>query len=702
MNISDSGHIKGLGKIITEEASGHNDEYSKVLDAVDQDKRYSDKTLINSGGMKHIYRVKDTVTGRMVVMAELQKPDDVKDRLKFFREARMTALLEHPNIVPVYEVGHENGFPYFTMKEIHGKTLGEILKRIKLDDQEYLKKYDLKALLEIFIKVCDAVSYAHSKGVIHLDLKPDNIHVGEFGEVLVIDWGLARKIEERDEEEGDASDITNSENTINGIVKGTIGYMAPEQACGQNDLREKRTDIYALGAILFTLLSRKVPVEDKDAHQALAKIVKGEVSALDSSVPQALRAVIEKAMATNIDHRYENVEELQSEISRYISGYATLAQDASAGELIKLFVRRNKSLCLFLVLIFLIFSASAALLLKQQDEKAAVEKEAALSAKEREKKALKLYRSLDPSNQNQHTLLDNSLIQALQAQNILSNQLKFEEAYRTMSSVDEKEKSSPLFWLTMGKLEIGHKNFKEALKCYEKSLAATENDLLKEEIVYVIDLLKNLSDEPDYDEFLKFAAALNKVEYDDVQASMFSIYNREKRLSSEQLEQALKALNPGANKMVFSLKEEEGQKKIYIKGNRNFRNISPLAYFDVQSLVIENIYSVEKLNFLYSPELKELMVINSSPANFGFINFFNLESLVLRKVKINELKLCSSLQKLRLNEVKLNTSLDFSSHNNFSEVVLKKVNQVSAKVRIQLPKGSFDLMADSEAQLHID
>ena len=156
--------------------------------------RYSKPHVIARGGLKQILRVFDTRTGRDVAMAKLL-PDAPPEMYEpFLREARLTALLEHPYIIAVHDIGVcGEGLPYFTMELKVGDSLGEIIEQLGMGNAEYLARYDRRSLLVIFIKICEAVAYAHSRHVLHLDLKPDNIQVGDFGEVILCDWGRTHR-----------------------------------------------------------------------------------------------------------------------------------------------------------------------------------------------------------------------------------------------------------------------------------------------------------------------------------------------------------------------------------------------------------------------------------------------------------------------------------------------------------------------------
>ena len=208
----------------------------------------------------------------------------------------------------------------------------------------------LSKKLNILIKVCDAISYAHSQEIIHLDLKPDNIQISSFGEVTVCDWGLAKahggQEKTGDTVEGlDQFEIDNM--TQDGVVKGTLGYMAPEQISG--DIKNAKTDVYALGAILFEMLYGELPVEGETALDMVKMTIRGKINIPTTDVPNPLKAVALKALSLEKEDRYSSVEQFQKEIHNYLSGRATSAENAGLGRLFVLLVKRNKALTLTLV-----------------------------------------------------------------------------------------------------------------------------------------------------------------------------------------------------------------------------------------------------------------------------------------------------------------------------------------------------------------
>ena len=224
-------------------------------------KRYTEVTEIASGGMKEIYRAFDQKTGRYVAMAVLKKDMGEDTHGPFLAEARLTAVLHHPNIIKIHDIDFgADEKPYFTMDLKLGDSLADIIKKLENDVPGYSEKYSLEEKLDIFIKVCNAVSYSHTQGILHLDIKPDNIQVGDHGEVLLCDWGLARYLghaESQDNQLLDNEFLMGQ--TIMGKVRGTPGYMAPEMVNNKKK-RCEQSDIYALGALLYALLTGLPPM----------------------------------------------------------------------------------------------------------------------------------------------------------------------------------------------------------------------------------------------------------------------------------------------------------------------------------------------------------------------------------------------------------------------------------------------------------
>ena len=350
-------------------------------DILTVEERYIQSSDINRGGMKKILKTLDALTNRPVAKAILIDFEDSSKTENFLREARLTAALEHPNIMPIYDIGvDEEEGPYFIMKLVGGSNLASILKELSSKEKE--NSYSLRDLIIIFLKVCDAVSYAHSKGIIHLDLKPENIQVGDFGEVLVCDWGLAKVLEQPDDIDdfsGDLDPCLYNDVTLDGFIKGTPGYMAPEQVNTEIGPKNQKTDIYALGGILYSILCYKVPFESDTLEKVLKETLTGDLLLPSERVtegkhiPASLEAVAMKALEIKPEWRYDTVSDLRQEINKWMGGFATKAENASFATALWLLLKRHKAVSILLLLIF--FSSILAVYKITQNEKKAIANE---------------------------------------------------------------------------------------------------------------------------------------------------------------------------------------------------------------------------------------------------------------------------------------------------------------------------------------
>ena len=412
--------------------------------------RYALGCEVARGGMGAILRATDLSIERTVAMKVVLEAaaDNAEMLQRFTQEAKLTGQLEHPNIVPVHDLSFdEQGRPFYTMKFVKGVTLHDILAKLKDGDAATVAQYSLAHLLTIYQKVCDAVAFAHSNNVIHRDLKPANIMVGDYGEVLVMDWGLAkvvggqrsavsdqrsvgaqpgwatvsdlahpptegqieaqktcgpgngavgdRRQTEVSDQSSPVSDLRSPNSqlqspisdlpspisappalTLAGAVMGSPQYMAPEQAAGELDKLDARTDIFALGGILYHILTLHPPVNGTTIPEMLQQILDGEILPPSSyhtktgrknggtikvgektfprppliplrhcpggRIPESLGAVAMKALALTREDRYQNVPELQKDIEAYQGGFATGAEKASAWRQLALLVKRHK------------------------------------------------------------------------------------------------------------------------------------------------------------------------------------------------------------------------------------------------------------------------------------------------------------------------------------------------------------------------
>ncbi len=286
---------------------------------------------IARGGMGAVFLAEDSRLDRRVAIKITDAPDPSGElALRLKREARIIARLEHPGIVPVHDAGAlDDGRVFYVMKHVEGDRLDDHAKKIA----------SLSDRLRIFQKVCEAVSFAHARGVIHRDLKPANIMVGQFGEALVMDWGVAKILSDEERSERDSTDHDDrAGDTAHGAVVGTRGYMAAEQAAGATDLDE-RADVYSLGAVLYFLLTDRAP---SDARPRGVK----------PDLPRAIEAVCLKAMSRSRDERYPGAREMLMDVTRFLDGQTVTAYRESVFERARRWAARNRFL-LILILAYL-------------------------------------------------------------------------------------------------------------------------------------------------------------------------------------------------------------------------------------------------------------------------------------------------------------------------------------------------------------
>ncbi|MCJ8329569.1 MAG: SUMF1/EgtB/PvdO family nonheme iron enzyme [Lentisphaeria bacterium] len=319
--------MKELAKtIIFEDSSGT--ECSLDLEKLQNsqsDTRYVINEQIGEGGAGEVLSCEDPNLGRDIAMKRLHSNlrYDYEHKARFIREARVMAQLEHPNIVPVHELGvTKDNNVFFTMKKVIGDELRVVLDNLKDDDDEYLENYPTDRMLEIFKDICNAIGFAHSQKIIHRDLKPSNILIGEFGEVLVLDWGLA-KIVETDAENNPIMD--GKMLTEEGMVSGTPLYMSPEQALGQANLQDEQSDIYSLGAILYEMLTLNYTVEAESVMEILTKVVSGKIipprkRTPHRRIPPEIDAIVMKALCREKADRYHRIPDLLEDLDRYSRG----------------------------------------------------------------------------------------------------------------------------------------------------------------------------------------------------------------------------------------------------------------------------------------------------------------------------------------------------------------------------------------------
>ncbi|HKY33337.1 MAG TPA: serine/threonine-protein kinase [Candidatus Polarisedimenticolia bacterium] len=309
--------------------------------------RYEMTGRLARGGMGTVYAVRDTVLGREVALKVLSAPDpEGALAARLAEEARHLARLQHPNIVPVHDAGRlPDGRAFYVMTLVRGERL----------DAWRAAGRSLSAMLRLFQRVCGAVAFAHARGVIHRDLKPENIMVGPFGEALVMDWGVAKRVQQSERDaEAATLDLSAGEpdGTLPGAIVGTPSYMAPEQARGDTASIGPRTDVYALGAILYFLICGRPPFDGPDPRAILRRVA-------EQTPPpprpdgggrgsRALTSIALKAMARDPAARYASAQEMSDDIERFLDGRPTEAHREGLAERTLRVLEKNRALVMLL------------------------------------------------------------------------------------------------------------------------------------------------------------------------------------------------------------------------------------------------------------------------------------------------------------------------------------------------------------------
>lgn len=291
---------------------------------------------IARGGMGAIMSGVDSRLRRTTAVKILHdgKEADPERVRRFVAEAQITGQLEHPNIVPVHQLGAQDGRPFLAMRRVHGYTLAD---NIRENRSRLLEPSQVEDTLRTMLHVCDALAYAHSKGVIHLDIKPANIMVGSYGQVYLMDWGLARLV-------GDAPGMDLSVDPFQGLKKtqmiGTPAYMAPEMARSEHARCCAQTDIFLLGATLWHCLVGQPPYLEKTLRDTVYRAATSSRPALqeeigDSAISDQLADILDRAMAAEIEDRYASVDEMKDDIEAFLRGGGFLpVREVLAGAII--------------------------------------------------------------------------------------------------------------------------------------------------------------------------------------------------------------------------------------------------------------------------------------------------------------------------------------------------------------------------------
>ncbi|MCM8530821.1 MAG: serine/threonine protein kinase [Lentisphaeraceae bacterium] len=616
--------------------------------------RYSDFEEIALGGMKVIYKVFDHKVNRFIAYAALHNdcPHELHDH--FIREARLTALLEHPNIINVYNIGlDEESKPFFTMELKVGQSQIEMIK-------ETSKGTDFngfRLLLEGFLKICDAISYAHSKNVLHLDLKPENIQVGSFGEVIVCDWGLGKIIGDKNQEYDHLlfnPDLLNNV-TLTDRVVGTPGYMAPEQVHKDGE-KTKLTDIYSLGGILYTILTGKCAFEGS-VDDILENTINGSFQEprarkVEWEVPASLNAVVMKAMSLEPANRYQSVEQLRGEVQDYLLGKTTQAENAGLFKEARLFYKRNFLICnVVLFFIVSLFLSGGIFLLELQsknkhlsEEKTKTQK--SFEAAEREK--LRFKNALDKMFMEKGLatgLLREEYSRLKESFDLVDSRV-FEDPVGALGKAEKlllsiPENSPAYEWSRMQVTYIYY--LRQQFHFYEKFYFVLEHESLLSDKVSQIAALKDvdeLSPLAQLKELMKIhirfpyslGTVLKMLKYDGVM-------RESKQEHSELVEVILRGIN---EQWQGKFNYDFSSQKLVLNGDRLFRiALTP------SKLSMRGQASFLRVSLVNSLPIKILDVSGTELLHFETLIDLNLEELVIKDVNLKDLSAIQEMKSLR-------------------------------------------------------
>ena len=439
------------------------------------------------GGLGEVFRAEDLELCREVALKEIQDQyaDDSSSRRRFAKEAQLTGQLEHPGIVPVYSLAaHPDGRPFYAMRFIRGESLKDAIaayhaKRAEDPDAATLV---IRQLLSRFTQVCNAIAYAHSRRVIHRDIKPANVMLGEFGETLVVDWGLAKPLGQSGEDNiRDAATPTSSDETQAGVVLGTPAYMSPEQARGEIDRVGPASDVFSLGATLFHLLTGRPAVTDQDIEALRKRVASGEFDRprrVGPWIPKSLEAICLKAMDPKAEVRYSTAKELAEDVERYLADERVSAYRESARERAGRWLRKHPAIASAATAALVLVALGAGLAAVQQNSHARTLAIQTEKAEAREDMAIDAVKRFRDAVAEDKVLKDSPSLHNLR-RSLLQEPLRFFRLLREELQSDDGSRPEALERLANASWDLGELteligDKQDALGAYQESLVISD------------------------------------------------------------------------------------------------------------------------------------------------------------------------------------------------------------------------------------
>lgn len=607
--------------------------------------RYEKQNLIGQGGIKKVWAATDNCSKREIAYAE---PRDGLHPLFYdllLEEAWLTASLQHPNIIKVHDVGStEQKRPYFTMDLKRGLNLAQW--------REEKNSYEIDQCLDIVLKVCDAIEHAHSVKILHLDIKPENIQLESFSEVVVCDWGLARKT---DDALAASAEETAELDSAQSTIGGTPGFMAPEQTEKKSQLNES-TDVYGLGALLYFIISGKRPVDGKDVFTLIKATQNGDITPIKqhySKIPAALNQIIMKCLSLKPEQRYQDVRSLSDDIRAFQRLQPTECQKSSIIQSSWLFYKRhhllfNLSLCSLLLIL------SGSWWFSQQIEREVNQKKAEKQRADDAEKLvgktqtelegmaedLLLQKDLDESTKKARSKEINDITSLIKARTMYVKTIAAVNAMEQLSKISlTLDPGSHMAWHQMAEvhfIKLNTKMTKRILKHYTPEAP----ELLK---VFLSCPEVDFSDKrPSRKDLIDFIGAMEYNSYGHILAQRIILYNfesRKRRHKSIAFKDIVKAyFEAGSQKITsfeFILNEEE--RALILNGASPNPEITSPRLFTVSCLDLDKL--ILKGNFctltgLLQTTIKVLDVSEHAALKFTLNNLYNhptIETIIIKK-----------------------------------------------------------------------